>query len=133
MQLLNTKNCDLFHVLTSQHQQSRAVFIYRRYRKEKELINRAICKKVLTILITYKNVRGAKMTAYIFNFVVPCFFFLMFIPSSSCQAIWPYSGHYCPTEENFVEFISFLKEHRVNLTHVKVISSIMKFSIAWFD
>jgi hypothetical protein len=41
---------------------------------------------------------------------------------SSCQAIWPYSGHYHPTEENFLEFISFLEEHHVNLTNVKVIS-----------
>ena len=36
------------------------------------------------------------------------------------QAIWPYSGHYHPTEENFKEFISFLTEQRVNLSDVKV-------------
>ena len=36
------------------------------------------------------------------------------------QAIWPYSGHYHPTEENFQEFISFLQEHCVDLTNVKV-------------
>ncbi|KAK8550315.1 hypothetical protein V6N13_118835 [Hibiscus sabdariffa] len=35
------------------------------------------------------------------------------------EAIWPYSGHYLPTEENFMEFISFLKENHVNLTNVK--------------
>ncbi|KAL6996312.1 hypothetical protein U1Q18_006446 [Sarracenia purpurea var. burkii] len=35
------------------------------------------------------------------------------------EAIWPYSGHYCPTEENFMEFISFLKEHNVDLSNVK--------------
>nr|POF01670.1 iq domain-containing protein iqm1 [Quercus suber] len=35
------------------------------------------------------------------------------------EAIWPYSGHYHPTEENFLEFISFLEEHHVNLTNVK--------------
>ncbi|XP_052199908.1 IQ domain-containing protein IQM1 isoform X2 [Diospyros lotus] len=35
------------------------------------------------------------------------------------EAIWPYSGHYHPTEENFREFISFLEEHHVNLTNVK--------------
>ncbi|XP_050216648.1 IQ domain-containing protein IQM1 [Mercurialis annua] len=35
------------------------------------------------------------------------------------EAIWPYSGHYHPTEENFREFISFLKEHNVDLTNVK--------------
>lgn len=35
------------------------------------------------------------------------------------EAIWPYSGHYHPTEENFKEFISFLEEHHVDLTNVK--------------
>ncbi|KAF3621701.1 putative diacylglycerol O-acyltransferase 1-like [Capsicum annuum] len=35
------------------------------------------------------------------------------------KAIWPYSGHYHPTEENFREFISFLEEHTVDLTNVK--------------
>ncbi|KAK3014709.1 hypothetical protein RJ639_008379 [Escallonia herrerae] len=36
------------------------------------------------------------------------------------EAIWPYSGHYHPTEENFREFISFLQENNVDLTNVKV-------------
>lgn len=35
------------------------------------------------------------------------------------EAIWPYSGHYLPTEENFQEFISFLEEHGVDLSNVK--------------
>ncbi|CAM0881414.1 unnamed protein product [Alopecurus aequalis] len=35
------------------------------------------------------------------------------------KAIWPYSGHYLPTEENFKEFISFLEENNVDLTNVK--------------
>ncbi|KAL7587760.1 hypothetical protein Lser_V15G38855 [Lactuca serriola] len=35
------------------------------------------------------------------------------------EAIWPYSGHYLPTEENFREFISFLEENHVDLTDVK--------------
>ncbi|CAA3026475.1 Hypothetical predicted protein [Olea europaea subsp. europaea] len=35
------------------------------------------------------------------------------------EAIWPYSGHYHPTEENFKEFISFLEEHCVDLVNVK--------------
>ncbi|GER34359.1 calmodulin binding protein [Striga asiatica] len=35
------------------------------------------------------------------------------------EAIWPYSGHYLPTEENFKEFISFLEEHLVDLANVK--------------
>nr|XP_043619351.1 IQ domain-containing protein IQM1-like [Erigeron canadensis] len=35
------------------------------------------------------------------------------------EAIWPYSGHYLPTEENFREFISFLEDNHVDLTNVK--------------
>ncbi|WJX92121.1 hypothetical protein P8452_73804 [Trifolium repens] len=35
------------------------------------------------------------------------------------NAIWPYSGHYRPTEKNFMEFIGFLMEHNVDLTNVK--------------
>ncbi|KAL0311866.1 UNVERIFIED_CONTAM: IQ domain-containing protein IQM4 [Sesamum radiatum] len=34
-------------------------------------------------------------------------------------AIWPYSGHYLPTEDNFKEFISFLEENHVDMTNVK--------------
>ncbi|CAH8381632.1 unnamed protein product [Eruca vesicaria subsp. sativa] len=36
------------------------------------------------------------------------------------EAVWSYSGHYRPTEENFQEFISFLKENNVDLTNVKL-------------
>ncbi|XP_008793286.2 IQ domain-containing protein IQM1-like [Phoenix dactylifera] len=39
------------------------------------------------------------------------------------KAIWPYSGHYLPTEENFNEFISFLEENNVDLTDVERCSS----------
>ncbi|XP_077228292.1 IQ domain-containing protein IQM1-like [Tasmannia lanceolata] len=39
--------------------------------------------------------------------------------SGVLKAIWPYSGHYLPTEENFKEFVSFLEEHNVDLTNVK--------------
>ncbi|XP_028807432.1 IQ domain-containing protein IQM1-like [Neltuma alba] len=35
------------------------------------------------------------------------------------HAIWPYSGHYCPTEKHFQEFINFLKKHKVDFTNVK--------------
>ncbi|WOL17567.1 IQ domain-containing protein IQM1-like [Canna indica] len=35
------------------------------------------------------------------------------------KAVWPHSGHYRPTEENFQEFMSFLKENNVDLTDVK--------------
>ncbi|TXG68526.1 hypothetical protein EZV62_003461 [Acer yangbiense] len=34
------------------------------------------------------------------------------------EAIWPYSGHYRPTEENLIEFCSFLEDHHVDLTDV---------------
>ncbi|KAA8516947.1 hypothetical protein F0562_017235 [Nyssa sinensis] len=35
------------------------------------------------------------------------------------KAVWPHSGHYLPTEENFEEFMSFLKEHHVDLSIVQ--------------
>ncbi|KEH41784.1 hypothetical protein MtrunA17_Chr1g0176231 [Medicago truncatula] len=35
------------------------------------------------------------------------------------KAVWPHSGHYLPTEENFQEFMKFLREHNVDLTNVK--------------
>lgn len=38
------------------------------------------------------------------------------------KAVWCYSGHYRPTEEHFMEFISFLEEQQVDLTNVKVIT-----------
>ncbi|KAK7331482.1 hypothetical protein VNO77_25707 [Canavalia gladiata] len=38
------------------------------------------------------------------------------------KAVWPHSGHYRPTEENFKEFISFLQEKDVDLSNVKMTS-----------
>lgn len=35
------------------------------------------------------------------------------------EAIWPYSGHYHPTEENFKEFLSFLQDNHVDISNVK--------------
>uniref|UniRef100_A0A7N0U8K3 Uncharacterized protein n=2 Tax=Kalanchoe fedtschenkoi TaxID=63787 RepID=A0A7N0U8K3_KALFE len=39
------------------------------------------------------------------------------------EAIWPYSGHYLPTQDNFKEFLIYLEEHGVDLTSVKVHST----------
>ncbi|KZV52848.1 hypothetical protein F511_37235 [Dorcoceras hygrometricum] len=39
------------------------------------------------------------------------------------KAIWPHSGHYRPTPENFLDFISFLRERNVDLTDVKLDST----------
>ncbi|KAE8676604.1 hypothetical protein F3Y22_tig00111582pilonHSYRG00037 [Hibiscus syriacus] len=36
------------------------------------------------------------------------------------KAVWPYSGHYRPLEENFNDFVSFLRENNVDLTDVKM-------------
>ncbi|KAI7749204.1 hypothetical protein M8C21_028259, partial [Ambrosia artemisiifolia] len=36
------------------------------------------------------------------------------------QAIWPHSGHYRPTQENFQDFVSFLQENDVDTTNVKM-------------
>nr|KAJ0212279.1 hypothetical protein LSAT_V11C400194610 [Lactuca sativa] len=43
----------------------------------------------------------------------------MVVHDGVLEAIWPYSGHYHPTEENFKEFICFLEQHQVDLTNVK--------------
>ncbi|KAI4969368.1 hypothetical protein ZWY2020_000282 [Hordeum vulgare] len=40
--------------------------------------------------------------------------------NGTLKAIWPHSGHYRPTEENFQEFKSFLKDNLVDLTDVKM-------------
>ncbi|KDP21912.1 hypothetical protein JCGZ_03050 [Jatropha curcas] len=37
------------------------------------------------------------------------------------KAVWPHSGHYLPTEENFQEFMSFLREQKVDLSDVKIV------------
>ncbi|KAL3529768.1 hypothetical protein ACH5RR_009090 [Cinchona calisaya] len=36
------------------------------------------------------------------------------------KAVWPHSGHYRPTPENFQDFISFLRETNVDLNDVKL-------------
>lgn len=41
------------------------------------------------------------------------------IENGVLKAVWPHSGHYRPTEQNFLEFVSFLEEHNVDLTDVK--------------
>ncbi|KAG6790933.1 hypothetical protein POTOM_000040 [Populus tomentosa] len=35
------------------------------------------------------------------------------------KAVWPHRGHYRPTEENFKDFLSFLRENNVDLIDVK--------------
>lgn len=42
------------------------------------------------------------------------------LENGTLKAIWPHSGHYRPTEENFQEFKSFLKDNLVDLTDVKM-------------
>uniref|UniRef100_A0A5B7B8Y1 Putative Calmodulin-binding family protein n=1 Tax=Davidia involucrata TaxID=16924 RepID=A0A5B7B8Y1_DAVIN len=41
------------------------------------------------------------------------------VEDGSLKAVWPHSGHYLPTQENFEEFMSFLKEHNVDLSTVQ--------------
>ncbi|CAH1452367.1 unnamed protein product [Lactuca virosa] len=35
------------------------------------------------------------------------------------KAVWPHSGHYLPTKENFEAFISFLEQHQINIQTIK--------------
>ncbi|EEF30314.1 calmodulin binding protein, putative [Ricinus communis] len=43
----------------------------------------------------------------------------LIVESGILKAVWPHSGHYRPTEENFKDFLSFLRENNVDLTDVK--------------
>ncbi|KAI3518682.1 hypothetical protein L1887_07491 [Cichorium endivia] len=42
------------------------------------------------------------------------------VEKGTIKAIWPHSGHYRPTQENFQDFISFLQENNVDTTYVKM-------------
>uniref|UniRef100_A0A7N0TH92 IQ domain-containing protein IQM2-like n=1 Tax=Kalanchoe fedtschenkoi TaxID=63787 RepID=A0A7N0TH92_KALFE len=42
------------------------------------------------------------------------------VENGTLKAVWPHSGHYRPTEENFKDFVSFLEENNVDLTDVKM-------------
>ncbi|KAJ4898038.1 calmodulin-binding family protein [Raphanus sativus] len=42
------------------------------------------------------------------------------VESGVLKAVWPHSGHYQPTEENFLDFLSFLGENNVDITDVKM-------------
>ncbi|KAH9614212.1 hypothetical protein KSS87_022266 [Heliosperma pusillum] len=42
------------------------------------------------------------------------------VENGTLKAVWPHSGHYRPTPENFQEFIAFLTENNVDLTDVKM-------------
>ncbi|XP_039070454.1 IQ domain-containing protein IQM1-like [Hibiscus syriacus] len=41
------------------------------------------------------------------------------VRQGTLYAVWAYSGHYRPTQENFMELCSFLEKHHVDLTDVK--------------
>ncbi|XP_044483466.1 IQ domain-containing protein IQM2-like [Mangifera indica] len=42
------------------------------------------------------------------------------VENGELKAVWPHSGHYRPTEENFKDFISFLEENNVDITNVQM-------------
>ncbi|XP_017695964.1 IQ domain-containing protein IQM2-like [Phoenix dactylifera] len=42
------------------------------------------------------------------------------VEKGTLKAVWPHSGHYRPTEENFQEFMNYLKENKVDLTDVNL-------------
>nr|GLL36507.1 IQ domain-containing protein IQM6-like [Ipomoea trifida] len=41
------------------------------------------------------------------------------VEDGTLKAVWPHSGHYLPTEENFEEFLSFLEDHSVDVSVVQ--------------
>ncbi|KAJ4898045.1 calmodulin-binding family protein [Raphanus sativus] len=44
----------------------------------------------------------------------------LIVENGVLKAVWPHSGHYQPTEENFLDFLSFLGENNVDITDVKM-------------
>ncbi|XP_010534881.1 PREDICTED: IQ domain-containing protein IQM2-like [Tarenaya hassleriana] len=42
------------------------------------------------------------------------------IENGVLMAVWPHSGHYQPTEENFMDFLAFLQENNVDITDVRM-------------
>ncbi|GFZ20793.1 calmodulin-binding family protein [Actinidia rufa] len=44
----------------------------------------------------------------------------MVVEKGILKAVWPHSGHYRPTPENFQDFVSFLRGNNVDLTDVKM-------------
>ncbi|MFQ6651164.1 hypothetical protein Gotur_022806 [Gossypium turneri] len=45
---------------------------------------------------------------------------ILVVDNGILKAVWPHSGHYRPLEENFNDFISFLRENNVDLNNVKM-------------
>ncbi|XP_073270707.1 IQ domain-containing protein IQM6-like [Primulina huaijiensis] len=45
------------------------------------------------------------------------------------KAVWPHSGHYLPTEENFEEFMAFLMQNNVDLSVVQIRSIINELEV----
>ncbi|KAL3534103.1 hypothetical protein ACH5RR_002564 [Cinchona calisaya] len=50
------------------------------------------------------------------------------VEDGTLKAVWPHSGHYLPTEENFEEFMSFLEKHNVDVSVVKAELLILPFA-----
>ncbi|KAL9674736.1 hypothetical protein QQ045_002935 [Rhodiola kirilowii] len=44
----------------------------------------------------------------------------LIVENGTLKAVWPHSGHYRPTEENFKDFVLFLEENNVDLMEVKM-------------
>ncbi|XP_010535930.1 PREDICTED: IQ domain-containing protein IQM2-like [Tarenaya hassleriana] len=44
---------------------------------------------------------------------------ILVVENGILKEVWPHSGHYQPTEENFQDFLAFLRENNVDLTNVK--------------
>ncbi|XAR59947.1 hypothetical protein NMG60_11033137 [Bertholletia excelsa] len=45
---------------------------------------------------------------------------IIVVENGILKAVWPHSGHYRPTPENFQDFLSFLRSNNVDLTSVKI-------------
>lgn len=81
------------------------------------VVESGILKVIFFFLLFYLDFVFLELIVFNYQDSVLRWFF--FFPAFQ-QAVWPHSGHYRPTEQNFNDFISFLKENNVDLTDVKV-------------
>ncbi|KAK4746807.1 hypothetical protein SAY87_025844 [Trapa incisa] len=95
------------------------------YKQRGELVNTTEGSKWIFVLSTSKSLyvgqkkKGVFQHSSFLSGAVTSAAGRLVATNGILEAIWPYSGHYQPTEEHFREFISFLEKYNVDLSNVK--------------
>lgn len=82
------------------------------------VVESGILKVIFFFLLFYLDFVFLELI--VFNYQDSVLWWFFFFSPAFQQAVWPHSGHYRPTEQNFNDFVSFLNENNVDLTDVKV-------------